>query len=158
MQENRGQGRLDAHRVLPGPGYSVPRGSAGSSTAAAKRGEEARPRPKIHPRASSVEAPNTDAREVERLAHRVEQYSQRMAELLRRGVLELSMVCAFLMTKGGQQETAEVSHPRPPPERPPIVFARGETLALSSARPKVRILQKSRPRNAEETIEDPAQE
>ena len=48
-------------------------------------------------------APNTHAREVERLAHRVDQYSQRMAELLRRGVLEPSMVYAFLMTKGGQQ-------------------------------------------------------
>ena len=33
----------------------------------------------------------------------MEQYSQRMAELLRRGVLEPSMVYAFLMMKGGQQ-------------------------------------------------------
>ena len=49
------------------------------------------PAPKVS-RARSVEAPNTDAREVERLAHRVEQYSQRMAELLRHGVLEPSMV------------------------------------------------------------------
>ena len=39
-------------------------------------------------RARSIEAPNTDAREVERLAHRVEQYSLHMAGLLRRGVLE----------------------------------------------------------------------
>ena len=90
VQENRGQGRLDAHRVLLGPGHSLPRGSAGSSTAAAERGEEARPRPKRPPRARSVE----DAREVERLAHRAEQYSQRMAERLRRGVLEPSMVYA----------------------------------------------------------------
>ena len=103
VQENRGQGRLDARRVLPGPGYSHPRGSAGSSTAAAERSEEARPRPKRPPRARSVEAPNTDTREVERLAHRVEQNSLRMAELLRLGVLEPSMVHAFLMTKGGQQ-------------------------------------------------------
>ena len=95
VQENRGQGRLDAHRVLPGPGHSPPRGSAGSSTAAAERGAEARPHPKRPPRARSVEAPNTDAREGERLAHRVEQYSLRIAELLRRGVLEPSMVYAF---------------------------------------------------------------
>ena len=73
-----------------------PRGSAGSSTAAAESCEEARPRHKRPPRARSVEAPNTDAREVERLAHRVEQYSQRMAEFLRHGVLEASMVYAFL--------------------------------------------------------------
>ena len=77
--------------------------SAGSSTAAAERGEEVRPRPKGSPRASSVEAPITDAREVERVAHRVEQYSLHMAGLFRRGVLEPSMVYAFFMTKGGQQ-------------------------------------------------------
>ena len=41
--------------------------------AAAERGEEARPRLKRPPRARSVGAPNTDAREVERLAHLVEQ-------------------------------------------------------------------------------------
>ena len=167
----------DAHRVLPGPGHSPPRGSAGSSTAAAERGEEARPRPKRPPRARSVEAPNTDAREVERLADREEQYSLRMAELLRRGVLEPSMVYAFLMTKGGQQvpqpkskaeararcremmsegaeQTPDASPPRPPPERPPTVFVRGETLEPSTARPKVRISRKSQP----QIIGDPAQE
>ena len=85
VQENRGQGRLDAYRVLSGPGHSPSRGSVGSSTAAAERGEEVRPRPKRPPRARSIEAPNTDAREVERLAHRVEQYSLHMAGLLRRG-------------------------------------------------------------------------
>ena len=67
VQENRGQGRLDAHRVLPGLGHSSSRGSAGSSTASSERGEEARPRTKRPPQARSVEAPNTDAREVERL-------------------------------------------------------------------------------------------
>ena len=69
------------------------------------------------------------------------------------------MVYAFLMTKGGQQvpkakskarararswamtnEAAEqipdVSPPRPPPERPPILFVRGETLEPSTARPE----------------------
>ena len=94
------------------------------------------------PRARSIEAPNTDAREVERLAHRVEQYSLHMAGLLRRGVLEPSMVYAFLMTKGGQQvpqpkskakararsremmsegveQTPDVSPPRQQPERTP---------------------------------------
>ena len=132
--------------------------------------------PQEPPRARSVEAPNTDAREVERLGHRVEQYSQHMAELLRRGVLEPSMVYAFLMTKGGQQvpqsrskakaqarsremmsegaEQTPVSPPRPPPERPPIVFVRSETLEPSTARPKVRISRKSRP----QSIGDPAQE
>ena len=98
VQENRMQRRLDAHRVLPGSGHSLPRGSTGSSTADTERSEEARPGPKRHPRARSVEAPDTDAREVERLARRVEQHSQRVAELLRRGVLEPSMVYAFLMT------------------------------------------------------------
>ena len=129
------------------------------------------------PRARSIEAPNTDAREVERLAHRVEQYSLRMADLLRRGVLEPSMVYAFLMTKGGQQvpqpkskakaparsremmsegaeQTPDVSPPRLPPERPPTVFVRGETLEPSTARPKVRISRKSRP----QSVGDPAQE
>ena len=93
VQENRGQERLDAYRVLPGPGHSPSRGTAGSSTAVAERGEEVRPRPKRPPRARSIEAPNTDAREAERLVHRVEQYSLHIAGLLRRGVLEPSMVC-----------------------------------------------------------------
>ena len=44
------------------PGHSPFRGSAGSSTAAAERGEEVRPRPKRPLRARSIEAPNTDAR------------------------------------------------------------------------------------------------
>ena len=47
--------------------------------------------------------PDADAREIKRLARRVEQHSQRMAELLRRGVLEPSLAYAFLMTKGGQR-------------------------------------------------------
>ena len=87
------------------------------------------------------------------------------------------MVCAFLMTKGGQQvpqskskakararsreifnvgaeETPDVSTPRPPPERPPMVFVRGETLEPSTARPKVRISRKSRP----QILGDPVQE
>ena len=91
-----------------------------------------------------------------------------MAELLRRGVLEPSMVYAFLMTKGGQQvsqpkskakalarsremmsegaeQTPDVSPPRLQPERPPMVFVRGETLEPSAARPKVRRSRKSRP-------------
>ena len=166
-----------AYRVLPGPGYSPSRGSAGSSTAAAEMGEEVRPRPKRLPRARSVEAPITDAREVERLAHRVEQYSLHMAGLLRRGVLEPSMVYAFFMTKGGQQvpqpkskakararnremmkegveQTPGVSPPRLQPERPPAVFLRGETLVPSTARPKVRISRKSRP----QSIGKPSQE
>ena len=123
------------------------------------------PRPKKkNPRARSIEAANTDAREVERLAHRVEQYSLHMAGLLRRGVLEPSMVYAFLMTKGGQQvaqpkskakarariremmnegveQTPDVSPPRLQPKRPPIMSLRGETLEPSTARPKVRISQ-----------------
>ena len=71
------------------------------------------------------------------------------------------MVYAFPMTKGGQQvpqakskakararsramtngaeQTPDVSLPRPPHERPPIVFVRDETLEPSNARPKVRI-------------------
>ena len=113
------------------------------------------------PRTRSSEAPDADAREIERLARRVEQHSQRMAELLRRGVLEPSLAYAFLMTKGGQRipqakskakarassramtsEGAEAapdtSPPRLPPERPPMVFMRGETMEPSNAGPEVR--------------------
>ena len=43
VQESRGQGRVDAHRVLPGPDHLPSRGSAGGSIAAAERGEEIRP-------------------------------------------------------------------------------------------------------------------
>ena len=101
VQESRGQGRVDAHCVLPGPDHNPPRGSTGGSIAAAERSEEIRPRAKRPPRTRSGEAPDADAREIERLARRVEQHSQRMAELLRRGVLEPSLANAFLMTKGG---------------------------------------------------------
>ena len=83
VQESRGQGRVDAHRVLPGPDHLPSRGSAGGSIAAAERGEEIRPRAKRPPRTRSSEALDADAREIERLARRVEQHSQRMAELLR---------------------------------------------------------------------------
>ena len=103
VQEDRGQRGVDAYRVLPGSGHSPSRRCAGSSIAAAERSQETRPRPKRPARARSVEAPDKDAREVERLARRVEQHSQRMAELLRRGALEPSMAYAFLMTKGERQ-------------------------------------------------------
>ena len=161
VQESRGQGRVDAHCVLPGPNHPPPRGSSGGSIATAERGEEIRPRAKRSPRTRSGEAPDADAREIERLARRVEQHSQRMAELLRRGVLEPSLAYAFLMTKGGQRipqakskakalarswattsEGAEaapdMSPPRLPPERPPMVFTRGETIEPSNAGPEVR--------------------
>ena len=97
VQESRGQGRVDAHCVLPGPDHLPPRGSPGGSIAAAERSEEMRPRAKRPPRTRSCEALDANAREIERLALRVEQHSQRMAELLRRGVLEPSLAYAFLM-------------------------------------------------------------
>ena len=151
LQREAVQERVDAHCVLPGPDHPPPRGSTGGSIAAAERGEEIRPRAKRPPRTRSSEAPDADAREIERLPRRVEQHSQRMAELLRGGVLEPSLVYAFLMTKGGQRipqakskakarassrattsEGAEAapdtSPPRLPPERPPMVFTRGETM------------------------------
>ena len=103
VQEKRGQGRLDAHRVLPGPRHPPPRWSPGSSAVSAEGSEEARPGTERTPRARSVEAPGTDAAEVERLTRRLELHSHRMAELLRRGVLEPSLACAFLMKKRGQQ-------------------------------------------------------
>ena len=138
-----------------------PRGSTGGSIAAAEKCEEIRPRAKRPPRTRSSEALDADAREIERLALRVEQHSQRMAELLRRGVLEPSLAYAFLMTKGGQRipqakskakarassrvltsEGAEAapdtSPPRLPPEKPPMVFTRGETMEPSNAGPEVR--------------------
>ena len=68
VQESRGQGRVDAHCVLPGLDHPPPRGSTGGSIAAAERGEEIRPRAKRPPRTRSSEAPDTDAREIERLA------------------------------------------------------------------------------------------
>ena len=40
---------------------------------------------------------------IERLARRLEAVSQRVADLLRRGVLEPSLAHAFLMKRGGQQ-------------------------------------------------------
>ena len=96
VQENRGQRRVDA-------GHSPPRGSTGSSIAAAERSEGTRPSAKRSSRTRSGETPDADAWEVERLARRVEQHSHRMADLLRRGVLEPSMAYAFLMTKGGRR-------------------------------------------------------
>ena len=150
---------MDAHRVLPRSGYSRSRPSTGSSAAVAEGNQEIRPRAKRPPRTRSGEPPDADAREIERLARRVEQHSQRMADLLRRGVLEPSLAYAFLMTKGGQQVPvaktkakgptrgrapanegaviADVSPPRLPPERPP-------TASASTARPKVRISRRSR--------------
>ena len=58
------------------------------------------------------------------------------------------------MSKGVEQ-TPDVSPPRLLPERPPIVFVRGETLEPSTARPKVRISRKSRPQSI---IGEPSQE
>ena len=169
VQESRGQGRVDAHCVLPGPDHPPPRGSAGGSIAAAERGEEIRPRPKRPPRTRSGEAPDADTREIERLARRVEQHSQRMAELLRRGVLEPSLAYAFLMKKGGQRipqakskakarassraTTSEGAEAAPDMSPPP----RGETMEPSNARPKVRISRRSRPREAEEVASSPTQ-
>ena len=117
-------------------------------------------------RGGSIGAPGTDAGEAERLARRQEAVSQRMADLLRQGVLEPSLAYAFLMKKGGQQVPVaeskakgrtrgqaptnegaviapDVSPPRLPPEKPPIAVVRGETLEPSTARPKVRISRRS---------------
>ena len=99
---NRGQGRLDASCSARTRSL-FPSRQRWKQHCSCRKECGSTPRPKRPPRARCFEAPNTDAREVERLAHRVEQYSQRMAELLRRGLLEPSTVYAFLMTKGGQQ-------------------------------------------------------
>ena len=150
VQESRGQG------------ITLPLEGALEAALRLQKGvRKTRPRAKRPPRTRSSEAPDADAREIERLARRVEQHSQRMAELLRRGVLESSLAYAFLMTKGGQRipqakskakarassrattsEGAEAapdtSPPRLPPERPPMVFTRGETMEPSNAGPEVR--------------------
>ena len=68
VQESRGQGRVDAHCVLPGPDHLPTRGSTGGSTAAAERGEEIRPRAKRPPRTRSSEALDADAREIRPLS------------------------------------------------------------------------------------------
>ena len=104
--------------------------------------------------------------EGECLARRLEAVSQRMADLLRRGVLEPSLAYAFLMKREEQQvpegktkakgrtrgraptnegavSAPDVSPPCLQPETPPIAFVRGETLAPSTARLKVRISRKS---------------
>ena len=130
--------------------------------AAAERCEEIRPRAKRSPRTRSSEALDADAREIERLALRVEQHSQRMAELLRRGVLEPLLAYAFLMTKGGQRipqakskakaransrattsEGAKAAltrhrHVSRQRDRPWCLFMRGETMEPSNAGPEVR--------------------
>ena len=126
---------------------------------------EAQPGTARTPRERSIETTSTDAGE--RLARRLEAVSQRMADLLRREVLEPSLAYASLMKKRGQQvpgaktkalggtrspaptnEEAviapDVSPPRLPPERPPTAFMRGETLEPSTARPKVRVSHTSR--------------
>ena len=133
--------------------------------AVAEGNREARPSPARPPRKRSIEAPGTDAGDVERLTRRLEAVSQHMADLL--GCRNRRWSYAFLMKKGGQQvpmaETKgkgrtrgrvptnegtvmapDVPPPSPPPERPPSAFARGETLEPSTARPKVRISRKSR--------------
>ena len=46
VQESRGQGRVDAHRVLPGPDHLPTRGSAGGSIAAAERVRKFGPAPR----------------------------------------------------------------------------------------------------------------
>ena len=115
-------------------------------------------------RERSIEAPGTDAGEVERLARRLEAVSQRMADFLRLGVLEPSLAYAFLMKRGqqvpegktkakgrtrgraptnGAVSAPDVSPPRLQPEGPPIAFVKGETLVPSTARPKVQISRES---------------
>ena len=164
VQESRGQGRVDAHCVLPGPDHPLPsrehwRQHCGCRKGWGKYGTAPRGPP---PRTRSSEAPDADVRRIERLARRVEQHSQRMAGLLRRGVLEPSLAYAFLMTKGRATDSTDqiqgqssgnqpgddkwrslrlppdTSPPRPPPERPPMVFTRGETMEPSNAGPEVR--------------------
>ena len=97
VQEDRGQGRVDAHRVLPRPCHSPTRASTGCSAAVAEGNQEARPGPARTPRARSIEASGANAGEVEHLARRLGAVSHRMADLLRRGVLEPSMAYAFFM-------------------------------------------------------------
>ena len=80
----------DAHRVLPRPGHLPLRGSPGSSAVSAEGARK-------HGPARSVEALGTDAGEVERLARRLEPHNHRMAQLLRRGVLDQSLAYAFPM-------------------------------------------------------------
>ena len=46
VQESRGQGRVDAHRVLPGPDHLPTRGSTGGSIAAAERVRKFGPAPR----------------------------------------------------------------------------------------------------------------
>ena len=154
---------MDAHRVLPAPDHLHLEGALEAALRLQKGVRKFGPAPRGPPRTRSSEALDADAREIERLARRVEQHSQRMAELLRRGVLEPSLAYAFLMTKGGQRipqakskakaransrattsEGAEAapdtSPPRLPPERPPMVFTRGETMEPFNAGLEVRTL------------------
>ena len=56
VQEDRGQGRVDAHRVLPRSGYSPTRASTGSSAAVSEGRQEARLGPARTPRERSIEA------------------------------------------------------------------------------------------------------
>ena len=58
----------------------------------------------------------------------------------------------------GAEAAPDMSPPRLPPERPPMVFTRGETMEPSTARPKVRTSRRSRPREAEEVASFPTQD
>ena len=73
---------------------------------------EARLGPARTSRERSIEASGTDAGGVERLARRLEAVSQRMADLLRREVLDPSLAYAFLMKQGGQQAPAAKTNDR----------------------------------------------
>ena len=100
VQEDRGQGRVDAHRVLPRSGYSPTRDSTGSSAVVAE-GESGSTAPsRLDPSREKHRSPGTDAGEVERLGRRLEAVSQRMADLLRRGVLETVLGVRFPHEEG----------------------------------------------------------
>ena len=75
VQESRGQGRVDAHCVLPGPDHPPPRGSTGGSIAAAPRQEA--PLEREAARLLTQMRVKWSAQHAET--------SQRMAELLRPG-------------------------------------------------------------------------
>ena len=164
VQEDRGQGRVDAHRVQPRSGYSPTRASTGSSAAVEERNQEVLLGSARTPRERSIEAPGTDAGEVERLARRLEAVSQRMAdfcagECWNRRWRTLSLwrgdnKCRRVKQRPRVGHVAgrrrmelwsapDVSPPRLQPEGPPIAFVRGETLVPSTARPKVPISRKS---------------
>ena len=126
----------------------LPRGSTGGSIAAAERVRKYGPAPRGPLEREAAMLLTQIRGEIERSARRVEQHSQRMAELLRRGGAGAvagvrlpddegratdpqakskakARASSRATTSEGAEAAPDTSPPRLPPERPPMVFTSG---------------------------------